>query len=111
MDLFYTNIQTEQIKLTYDTQIIEFDTRIWNGLICFTALQKSKKEKETQKIEILKLKDELYDSKEQITAHNLEERKLRKIIQDGDQEREKQKKEMERVNRNHLFFCTLLLLN
>lgn len=73
-------------------------------MICFTALQKSKKEREIQKIEIRKLKDELHDSKEQITAYNLEERKLLKIIQDGDHEREKQKKEMERVNRNHLFF-------
>jgi hypothetical protein len=76
-------------------------------LICFTALQKSKKEKEIQKIEIRKFKDELHDSKEQITAHNLEERKLRKIIQVGDQEREKQKKEMERVNKNHLFLSVL----
>jgi hypothetical protein len=67
-------------------------------LICFTALQKSKKEKEIQKIEIRKLRNELHDSKEQFTAHNLEERKLRKIIQDGDLEREKLKKEMERVN-------------
>jgi hypothetical protein len=80
-------------------------------LICFTALQKSKKEKEIQKIEIMKLKDELHDSKEQITAYNLEAKRLCKIIQDGDQEGEKQKKETERVNRNIPPPHTLLLLS
>lgn len=98
---------TNETKVTYDTHV----TDIWNLNLkwfdFFTALQKSKKEKEIKKIEIRKLKDELHDSKEQITAFNLEEQKLCKIIQDGDQEREKQKKEMERVNRNPPLFSVL----
>jgi chromosome segregation ATPase len=78
------------------------DKWIWSSF-CFTALQKSEKERENLKVEIRKLKDELQDSKEQITAVNSEERKLHKIIQDADEEREKQTKEMEQVNGKHIF--------
>jgi regulator of replication initiation timing len=70
-------------------------------------LQKSGKEKENLKNELGKLKDELHDSKEQITELQLEERKLQKIIQAADVEREKQKKEMEQVNGIHIFYTLL----
>jgi len=43
-------------------------------------LQKSGKEKENLKNELGKLKDELHDSKEQITELQVEERKLQNII-------------------------------
>jgi hypothetical protein len=74
-------------------------------------LQRSEKEKENFKIELGKLTDELHDRMEQVIALNRKEGKLQKIIQDADIEREKQKKEMEQVNGNHIIFYTLLSLN
>ncbi len=69
------------------------------------------KEKEKLKAELQQMKKDAAETKAYIDAQQAEERKLLKIIQEADQERTRQKKQLEQVNILLIFRLNIFLTN
>lgn len=66
-------------------------------LLYFLALRKAHGEKEAMRVEINKFKDQLEDSKEVISLLNSEIETLQNVVRQADSERERDRKEKEKV--------------